>query len=107
VLFLLSTSIKPFFILITLYYHESFFDGSASTFAAVALSACSVTIDAGTVDGGQCTGRRNAVFYKAIPYAEPPSGWRTKFRAPEALREKFSQGKIDATVSVPTYIQFS
>ncbi|KAJ6073363.1 hypothetical protein N7467_011448 [Penicillium canescens] len=74
-----------------------------STFAAVALSARSVTIDTGTVDGGQCTRGRNAVFYKAIPYAEPPFG-ELRFEPPKPYERKSSQGKIDATVSAPTCI---
>ncbi|KAJ6082496.1 hypothetical protein N7499_007370 [Penicillium canescens] len=60
--------------------------------AAAASSSPSVTIDAGTVQGGKCEGGQNAVFYKAIPFAEPP---------------QYPQGKLNATTSAPTCIQFS
>jgi hypothetical protein len=36
----------------------------------------------------------------------PPVG-ELRFEAPKPYEKKFSQGKIDATVSVPTCIQFS
>ncbi|CAI7589218.1 unnamed protein product [Penicillium glandicola] len=74
--------------------------------AAAVSSSPSVTIDAGTVQGGQCEGGQNAVFYKAIPFAEPPVK-ELRFEPPKAYKNKFSQGTLNATVSALTCIQFS
>jgi carboxylesterase type B len=76
-----------------------------STIAAAASSAPSVTIDAGTVEGGRCE-YKNAVFYKAIPFAEPPVD-ELRFEAPVAYTKQYPQGKLKATTSAPTCIQFS
>lgn len=73
--------------------------------AAAALSSPSVTIDAGTIEGGRCDGK-NAVFYKAIPFAEPPVD-NLRFEPPKAYSKQFPQGKLNATTSALTCIQFS
>ncbi|KGO67790.1 Carboxylesterase, type B [Penicillium italicum] len=75
-------------------------------FAAAVSSSPSVTIDAGTVEGGRCEDGKNAVFYKAIPFAEPPVK-ELRFEPPRAYKKQFPQGKLDATTSAPTCIQFS
>jgi hypothetical protein len=43
-------------------------------FSAIAFASPSVTIDAGTLQGGQCENGKNANYYKGIPYAEAPLG---------------------------------
>lgn len=72
----------------------------------IAAASPSVEIDAGTVQGGKCSDGQNAVFYKGIPFAEPPVK-ELRFEAPQVYKSKFSQGKLDATTSAPTCIQFS
>jgi para-nitrobenzyl esterase len=74
--------------------------------AAAASSSPSVTIDAGIVEGGKCENGQNAVFYKAIPFAEPPVN-ELRFEPPKAYKKQYSQGKLNATTSAPTCIQFS
>ncbi|CAG8093558.1 unnamed protein product [Penicillium nalgiovense] len=64
----------------------------------------SVTIDAGTVQGGRCEGQ-NSVFYKAIPFAGPPVK-EPRFEPPKAYKQ-FPEGKLNATTSAPTCIQFA
>lgn len=75
-------------------------------FAAAVSSSPSVTIDAGIVQGGRCEDGQNAVFYKAIPFAEPPVK-ELRFEPPKAYKKQFSQGKLNATTSAPTCIQFA
>ncbi|CRG88266.1 alpha-esterase [Talaromyces islandicus] len=77
-----------------------------SAFAAAAASSPSVTIDAGVLQGGLCSGGQNAVFYKAIPYGEPPVG-DLRFEPPKAYNKKFPEGGLNATASAPTCLQYS
>ncbi|KAJ5148703.1 hypothetical protein N7448_000281 [Penicillium atrosanguineum] len=72
---------------------------------AAAFPSPSVTIDAGTIEGGRCDGK-NAVFYKAIPFAEPPIH-ELRFEPPKAYKKQFPDGKLNATTSALTCIQFS
>ncbi|KAJ5820467.1 hypothetical protein N7474_006058 [Penicillium riverlandense] len=74
-------------------------------FATAALASPSVTIDAGTLQGGQCENTQNAVYYKAIPYAEPPVG-DLRFEPPKAYNKHYPNGKLDATTAPASCIQF-
>lgn len=64
-----------------------------------------VSIDAGTMQGGRCTGSSDAVFYKAIPYAQPPIG-ELRFAPPEAYSGKYPKGSLLANESASDCIQF-
>lgn len=75
------------------------------TLGAAALSSASVTVDAGTIQGGHCSNGENAVYYKSIPYAEPPIG-DLRFEPPKAYSKQFPNGKLDATNAAPACIQF-
>lgn len=74
-------------------------------FAAAVLVSPSVTIDAGTLQGGQCENTQNAAFYKAIPYAEPPIR-ELRFEPPRAYNKQYPSGKLDATTAPASCIQF-
>lgn len=54
---------------------------SASTIAS---SARSVTISAGTLQGGLCNATSNLAYFKSIPYAQSPTG-DMRFAPPEPL----------------------
>lgn len=72
--------------------------------AAAATSKPTVTIDAGILTGGRCEDA-SAVYYKAIPYAEPPIG-ELRFESPVA-KKQFSGGKLDATSVAPACVQWT
>lgn len=73
-------------------------------FSAAVLAEPSVTIDAGTLQGGQCDNGKNGVYYKAVPYAEPPTG-KLRFEPPKTYG-KYPNGKLNATTPANSCIQF-
>ncbi|CAG8416679.1 unnamed protein product [Penicillium salamii] len=78
---------------------------SLSAFVATALASPSVNTEAGTVKGAKCSGGQDAVFYKGIPFAEPPVG-NLRFEPPKAYSGKYSDGVLNATAPAPSCIQF-
>ncbi|KAJ5332648.1 hypothetical protein MYU51_018821 [Penicillium brevicompactum] len=78
---------------------------SLSAVVATALASPSVNIDAGTVKGGKCSGGQGAVYYKGIPFAEPPIG-DLRFEPPKSYSQKYSDGVLEATNPAPSCIQF-
>ncbi|PCG98453.1 Carboxylesterase, type B [Penicillium occitanis (nom. inval.)] len=73
-------------------------------FSAIAFASPSVTIDAGTLQGGQCENGKNANYYKGIPYAEAPLG-QLRFEPPKAYG-KYPNGTLNATTPATSCIQF-
>jgi carboxylesterase type B len=73
--------------------------------SAIAPSTPSVTISAGTLQGGLCNTTSNAAYFKSIPYAQPPTG-DMRFAPPEPLTQKYSEGVRQATAAAPACIQF-
>jgi carboxylesterase type B len=64
----------------------------------------SITISNGTLNGGSCSGS-SAIFYKGIPYAQPPIG-NLRFAPPQPYDQSYD-GVRDATQPPPACIQFS
>lgn len=71
---------------------------------AVAAASPSVTLDAGVIQGSKCANSDAAVFYKGIPYAEPPIG-SLRFEPPKPYG-KYPSGHLNATAPAPVCIQF-
>jgi carboxylesterase type B len=65
----------------------------------------SVTIGAGTVQGGLCSNNTDAAYFKSIPFADPPLG-DLRFAAPSAYSKKFPSGTLDGTKDPPSCVQF-
>lgn len=76
-----------------------------SAFPAAVLASSSVTVDAGTLYGEKCNNGQNAVYYKGIPFAEPPIG-TLRFEPPKAYTKKYPNGALNATTHAATCIQF-
>lgn len=83
-----------------------FFWSSAllSAVTAATSSSPSVTIDAGTIKGGNCANGQNGVYFKGIPFAKSPVG-QLRFEPPKPYG-KYRNGELDATSPAPVCIQF-
>jgi carboxylesterase type B len=67
-----------------------------------AVSPPSVTVDAGTINGGLCGDDLDAKFFKSIAYAQPPLG-SVRFQPPQPYTGKYSN--VYSTAA-PACIQF-
>lgn len=75
--------------------------------AAVAAAASpTVNIGAGTLEGGVCANNANSVYFKSIPFAEPPVD-DLRFAAPKQYTQAYEGGSRNATQPAPSCIQFS
>lgn len=59
----------------------------------------------GNIHGSHCDHNVKAVFYKGIPYAEPPVD-ELRFAAPRAYSSRYPDGVLNATTAAPSCIQF-
>src|SRR5205823_5427700 len=73
--------------------------------AAAISTTPSVTIDAGTLEGGQCNGSSDAAYFKSIPFALPPTG-SLRFAPPQPYTKKYPGGSLVATSPAASCIQF-
>jgi carboxylesterase type B len=64
-----------------------------------------VVTGAGTLEGGRCNGTSDAVYFKSIPYAEPPIG-KLRFASPKPYAGGYHCGIRQATSSPASCIQF-
>lgn len=87
--------------------HNALFTPTRALSAVVGASATAptVSIGDGTLQGGQCNGSSNAVYFKGVPYAQLPTG-DLRFAAPKADAGPYPKKPLVATSSVPTCIQF-
>jgi len=81
------------------------------TIAAAIQSVCTAEqpkaqTKAGTLLGGHCSSDTGAVFFKAIPYAEPPVG-NLRLEAPKPYDGSYPNGVLNASNPAPSCIQFS
>ena len=77
----------------------------ASSLSAATASSPSVSISNGTVQGGQCTNNPNSVYFKSIPFAQPPIG-DLRFAPPQPYAQKYPSGTLNATQPAPACPQF-
>lgn len=73
---------------------------------AFAAATTSVSINAGKINGGHCSSVEDTVFFKGIPFAEPPVG-DLRFEPPKPYKKKFPEEGLNATTSATTCIQFT
>lgn len=73
---------------------------------ALAAAATSVSTSAGKINGGRCETAHDTVFFKGIPFGEPPVG-DLRFEAPKPYSGKFPEEGLNATASAITCIQFT
>ncbi|KAH8816596.1 putative carboxylesterase [Xylogone sp. PMI_703] len=87
--------------------------GQALSFALVLLTCTailgshtpSVTIGAGIIYGGRCSGGVNARFFKSIPYAKSPVG-TSRFQLAQPYTGQYPGGTLNGTIAAPACIQF-
>ena len=65
----------------------------------------SVTVSNGTVVGGICAKNPNAVYYKSIPFAQPPTG-ALRFLPSQPYAQQYPGGTLNATSRAPICVQF-
>ena len=72
---------------------------------AASSGAPSVQLGAGTLYGATCDTNPLAVFYKSIPFAQPPTG-ALRFAPPKPYTQHYPNGSLNATVPPPACVQF-
>ncbi len=73
--------------------------------SALAINAPTATVSAGTLTGGICEKNPNSIYFKSIPYGEPPVG-DLRLEPPQPYNASYPNGTRDATAPAPACIQF-